>query len=175
MARPEKVAEVEKLMEKIQGSHGMVLADFSGLTVKAMGELRGLCREKDVEFYVVKNRLMRRAAAQADSTALEDILKGPTGIAFGNSSAVDPAKVLVDFAKTNEKLAIKGGFLDGQLLSADDVTALSKVPSRDELLSMLMSTFQGPARGFAGVMHGLLSKCVRTLDAVREQKAEEAA
>jgi large subunit ribosomal protein L10 len=174
MVRPEKVAEVEFLTAKIGSSQGMVLADFSGLTVKAMGELRGRCREQNVEFYVVKNRLMRRAAAQTDSAALAEILKGPTGVAFGMKGPVEPAKVLTEFAKTNEKLAIKGGFLDGKLLTAAQVVALSKVPGREELLSMLMSAMQGPTRGFVGTLHGLLGKFVRTLDAVAQKKGEAA-
>ena len=82
--------------------------------------------------------------------------------------------MLVDFAKENEKLEIRGGFLDGNVLTPEEVVALSKMPSREELLSMMMSTFNGPTRGFVGVLHGLLSKCVRTLDAVREQKQEAA-
>jgi large subunit ribosomal protein L10 len=174
MVRPEKVVAVEFLTAKIGSSQGIVLADFTGLTVKAMGELRGLCREQNVEFHVVKNRLMRRAAAAADSAALTDILSGPTGVAFGMKGPIEAAKVLTEFAKTNEKLSIKGGYLDGKLLSAAEVTALSKVPSRDELLSMLMSAMQGPTRGFVGTLHGVLSKFVRTLDAIAQKKGEPA-
>ena len=170
MVRPEKIAEVELLTEKMRDAHGLILADFTGLTVAQANELRGKCREAGVEFRVVKNRLARRAAADVDASALDDLLKGPTGIAFGMEGPVEPAKILTDFAKDNEKLEIKGGFLDGNLLTAEEVIALSKMPSRDELLAMMMSTFQGPTRGFVGVLHGLLSKCVRTLDAVREQK-----
>jgi large subunit ribosomal protein L10 len=123
---------------------------------------------------VVKNRLMRRAAAQTESGALSEILKGPTGVAFGMQGAIEAAKVLTEFAKTNEKLSIKGGFLDGKLLTPAQVTALSKVPSREELLSMLMSTMQGPTRNFVGTLHGLLSKFVRTLDAIAQKQGEAA-
>ena len=174
MVRPEKVVEVEFLTAKIGSAQGIVLADFTGLTVKAMGELRGRCRAQNVEFHVVKNRLMRRAAAQSESAALSEILKGPTGVAFGMKGPIEAAKVLTEFAKTNEKLSIKGGFLDGKLLTPAQVTALSKIPSRDELLSMLMSAMQGPTKGFVGTLHGLLGKFVRTLDAVATKKGEAA-
>ena len=170
MVRPEKVAEVELLTDRLGESQGLVLADFQGLTVEEVSELRGKCREKGVFFRVVKNRLAKRAASTGDFAGLEDMLTGPTGIAFGMESAVDPAKVLVDFAKDNEKLNIKGGFLDGVVLTPAEVEALSKIPGREELLSMIARTFQAPAQNFVGVLHNLLSKTVRTLDAVREQK-----
>lgn len=172
MVRPEKIAEVELLTEKMRGAQGLILADFTGLSVAQANELRGKCREAGVEFRVVKNRLARRAAADVDASSLDDLLKGPTGIAFGMEGPVEPAKILVDFAKDNEKLEIKGGFLDGALLSPDEVTALSKVPGRMELLAMIARGFQAPTQNFVGVLHGLTTKMVRTLDAVRAQKAE---
>ncbi len=170
MVRPEKVAEVDLLTDRLSASEGLVLADFQGLTVEEVSDLRGKCREKGVFFRVVKNRLARRAASTGEYPGLEDMLKGPTGIAFGMESPVDPAKVLVEFAKDNEKLNIKGGFLDGVILTPAEVEALSKIPGRMELLSMIARTFQGPAQNFVGVLHNLMSKTVRTMDAVREQK-----
>ena len=125
MARPEKVAEVEYLTDKLLKSEGVVLADFSGLTVAQANDLRVKCREQKVELRVVKNRLARRAAVAADSAALEALFKGPTAIAFGLESPVEPAKVLTEFAKTNEKLRVKGGFVDGEVLSVKDVRTLS--------------------------------------------------
>jgi len=172
MVRPDKIAEVELLTEKMRNAQGLILADFTGLSVAQANELRGRCREAGVEFRVVKNRLARRAAADVDASVLDDLLKGPTGIAFGMEGPVEPAKILVDFAKDNEKLEIKGGFLDGAVLSAAEVDALSKVPGRMELLSMIARGFQAPTQNFVGVLHGLTSKLVRTLDAVRAQKEE---
>jgi len=161
MVRPEKIAEVDLIAEKIKGSQGLVLADFTGLTVASMGEFR-----------VVKNRLARRAAAEADCSALDELLKGPTGIAFGRESPLEPAKVVVDFAKTNENLAIKGGYLDGKLLSVPEVEALSKIPSRDELLGMVMRGMQAPLTGFISVMAGTVRGLATVLDAIAKQKAE---
>jgi large subunit ribosomal protein L10 len=139
-----------------------------------MGELRGKCREQNVEFRVVKNRLLKRASVGMDNAVIEQLLTGPTGVAFGLAGPVDPAKVLVEFAKGHEKLEIKGGFLDGALLTATQVEALATIPGRQELLCMIARGFQGPTQNFVGVLHGLMSKCVRTLDAVAKQKAEAA-
>ena len=172
MVRPEKTAQVELLTEKLRASEGLVLADFQGLTVAEASELRGKCRKVNVEFFVVKNRLAKRAAADVDAEALNDLLTGPTGIAFGMDGPIDPAKVLVDFANDHEKLTIKGGFMDGKVLSPEEVVALSKVPGRQELLSMIVRGFNAPASNFVGALMGTVRKFVGTLDAVAKQKAE---
>jgi large subunit ribosomal protein L10 len=172
MARAEKVAEVELLVDKMKRSHSLVLASYQGLSVERLTAFRAKCREKGVEFRVVKNRLARRAAADLDLASMENLLKGPTGIAFGVGNIVDPAKVAIDFAKDNEKFVIKGGYLDGKVLSPKEVEALSKIPSRDELIGMIMRGFQAPLYGFVGVLSGSLRKLVGTLDAVAKKKAE---
>lgn len=170
MARPEKVAEVELLTEKMQNSEGLILADFSGLTVLEVNELRRKCREQGVEFRVVKNRLARRAATAAEVSELEELLKGPTAIAFGYESPVEPAKVLAEFAKQNEKVSIKGGLLEGKVISLAEVKALSELPSREELLAMIARTFNAPTQGFVNVLQGTVGGFVRALNAVAEQR-----
>lgn len=174
MVRPEKIAEVELLTAKLRESEGLVLADFTGLTVASISEFRSKCREQRVEFRVVKNRLARRAAAEAECSELDGMFVGPTGIAFGLDSAVEPAKVVVDFAKTNEKLVIKGGFLDGKVLSTSEVEALSKIPGREELLAMLLRAMQGPTTGMVSCLSGVMRNMVGVLDAVAKKKAEAA-
>ena len=170
MARPEKVAEVELLTEKMQNSEGLILADFSGLTVLEVNELRSKCREQGVEFRVVKNRLARRAAVEAEISELEELLKGPTAIAFGFDSPVEPAKVLAEFAKQNEKVEIKGGLLEGKVISLAEVKALSELPGREELLAMIARTFNAPTQNFVNVLQGTVGGFVRALNAVAEQK-----
>lgn len=172
MVRPEKIAQVELLTEKLRASEGLVLADFQGLTVADANALRGKCREVGVEFFVVKNRLARRAAAAVEAEGLDALLVGPTGIAFGMEGPVQPAKVLVDFAKDHEKLSIKGGFMDGRVLTPAEVDTLSKVPGRQELLAMIARGFNAPASNFVGVLMGTMRKLVGTLDAVAKKKAE---
>lgn len=175
MARPEKVAEVEFLTDKMLKSEGIVLADFSGLTVAQANDLRVKCREQHVELRVVKNRLARRAAVAADSGALEALFKGPTAIAFGLESPVEPAKVLTEFAKTNEKLRVKGGFVDGEVLSVQDVRALSDVPSRPELIAMIARGINGPATGLAGTINAVMSSLARAINAAAEKNDAAAA
>jgi len=172
MARPEKVAEVELLTEKMQNSEGLILADFSGLTVLEVNDLRRKCREQGVEFRVVKNRLARRAATAADIGELEELLKGPTAIAFGFESPVEPAKVLAEFAKQNEHIAIKGGLLEGKVISLAEVSALSELPGREELLAMIARGFNAPTQGFVNVLQGTVSAFVRALNAVAEQRSD---
>ena len=174
MPTQQKIQEVEVLTEKFQGADGFVVADFTGLSVAESNELRAKCREAGVEFRVVKNRLAKRAAEAAELSVVNDLLVGPSAIAFGVDGPVAPAKVLVDFAGDNEKLEIRGGYLDGQLLDVGGVVAMSKVPSRDELLAMIMRGFQSPTQGFVGVLSGTLSQFVRALNAVAEKKAEAA-
>lgn len=175
MARPEKVAEVEILTDKMLKSEGLVLADFSGLTVAQANDLRVKCRQQNVELRVVKNRLARRAAVAADIAALEELLKGPTAIAFGLESPVEPAKVLTEFAKTNEKLKVKGGFVDGEVLSVGQVKALSDVPTKIELIAMLARGINGPATGLAGSINAVMSSLARAIKAAAEKNDPAAA
>jgi large subunit ribosomal protein L10 len=174
MARPEKVAEVQAITERLEAAQSLVLADFTGLTVQQMTEFRVTCRANQIDCRVVKNRLAKIACDNADTTALKDHFVGPTAIMFGPESQVDPAKILVAFAKTNKAMEIKGGYVDGQYLDADKVVALSKVPSRDELLAKMMGSINSPATGLAMCLNGVASGLVRCIDAIGKQKAEEA-
>ena len=174
MVRPEKMAEVELLTEKLRASEGLVLADFTGLSVGAISDFRKKCREKGVEFRVVKNRLAIRAASAAECPEIDAFLKGPTGIAFGLDSPVEPAKVVMEFAKDHEQMVVKGGYLDGKLLQASEVEALSKIPGHEELLAMLMRSMQGPVTGVVGCLSGVMRNLVGVLDAVAKEKAEAA-
>ena len=175
MARPEKVAEVELLTDLMQKSEGLVLCDFSGLTVAEANDLRAKCREQNVQLRVVKNRLAQRAAHAASIGTLEQLLKGPTAIAFGTESPVEPAKVLTDFAKTNDKVAIKGGFVDGEVLSFAQVKALSETPSRTELIAMIARGINSPATGLAGTINAVMASLARAIKAVAEKNEEAAA
>ena len=174
MARPEKIAEVEAIAQRIQSAQSMVLADFTGLSVLQMTAFRRTCRAKSVECRVVKNRLARIAADNADLAIMKDLLNGPTAIMFGPESQVDPAKIVVDFAKDNEAMEIKGGFLDGEYLDMSQVMALAKVPSKDELIAKMMGSINSPLTGVVMVMNGVMSGLARAIDAVAKQKAEAA-
>jgi large subunit ribosomal protein L10 len=174
MARPEKVAEVQAITEKIQAAKSIVLADYAGLTVEQMTIFRAQCREQQVQCRVVKNRLAKIACDNAELSELKDHLTGPIAMIFGPESQVDPAKITVNFAKDNEAMEIKAGFLDGQILDTAAVVALSMVPSKDELIAKMMGSINSPLTGLAMTFNGVISGLARVIDAVAKQKAEAA-
>lgn len=175
VARPEKEAMVAELQEKLSSAQGVVLTDYRGLNVKAMTELRKKLREAGVEFRVVKNTLTGLAAKGAKIEGLSQFLTGPTAVAFGLKDPVIPAKILVDFAKDHKELKIKVGILAGQVIDAERVEALAKLPSREELLAQVARGFQAPIAGLVNVLQGTLRSLVYALDAVRRQKEAQPA
>jgi large subunit ribosomal protein L10 len=174
MARPEKVAEVQAITERFQSAQSVVMADYTGLTVHQMTDFRARCRAKNIDCRVVKNRLAMRACDAADLGFLKDYLKGPTALVFGPESQVEPAKLVTEFAKDNARLQVKGGLVDGQYLSAEQVIVLSKVPSKDELIAKMMGSISSPATGLVYAVNGVISALARVIDAVAKQKAEAA-
>ncbi|OXS52765.1 50S ribosomal protein L10 [Cohnella sp. CIP 111063] len=143
-----KQQEVDAIAAKLRESSSTVIADYRGLNVAQVTLLRKQLREAGVEFQVLKNSLVSRAAASAELSDLDAVLTGPTAVAFG-ADAVAPAKILSDFAKKNDALKIKGGIVDGVFYDAAQVKALADLPSREGLLSMLLSVLQAPVRNFA--------------------------
>ncbi|WP_027415318.1 50S ribosomal protein L10 [Aneurinibacillus terranovensis] len=147
--REEKVQTVGEIVEKFRASKSSVLTDYRGLNVAQVTQLRKLCREAGVDFKVYKNTLARRATAEVELTELDQYLTGPTAIAFSMEDEMAAAKVLSDFAKTNEALEIKAGVLEGKVMDAAEVKAIASLPNREGLLSMLLSVLQAPMRNFA--------------------------
>ncbi len=170
MARPEKVAEVQAIADHLAAAQSVVLADYQGMTVEQMTDFRSKCREKNIVCRVVKNRLAKIAADQAEAPALKEHLKGPMALIMGPESQVDPAKLVVDFAKDVDKLEIVGGYLDGAFMTADEVVALSKVPGREELYAKMMGSINSPLSGVVGVTNGVMAALTRAIDAVGKQK-----
>ncbi|MEJ9210777.1 50S ribosomal protein L10 [Bacillus smithii] len=155
---------VEEITEKFKNSVSTIVVDYRGLNVAEITELRKKLREAGVEFKVYKNTLTRRAAEAAELAEINDVLTGPNAIAFSNDDVVAPAKILNNFAKENEALEIKVGVIEGKVVSLEEIKALAELPSREGLLSMLLSVLQAPIRNFA-----LAAK------AVAEQKEEQGA
>lgn len=149
---------VDVVTAKLQNSLSTVVADYRGLNVTQVTELRKQLREAGVEFQVLKNTLLRRATAAAELTELDEVLTGPTAIAFSATDAVAPAKILNDFAKKNDALKLKGGVVEGRVIDADQLKALAELPSRDGLLSMLLSVLQAPMRNFALAVKAVAEK-----------------
>lgn len=172
MARiEEKQVIIQEILEKINQSKSIVITDYRGLNVAQVTELRAKLREAGVEYKVLKNTMVRFAANEAGIEGLDDILTGPTAVAFGLTDAVAPAKILSDFAKANDKLQIKAGVLDKKVLTPDNVKALADIPPREVLLSMVLRGMQGPISGLVNVLQGNIRNLVYALAAIQEKKA----
>jgi large subunit ribosomal protein L10 len=155
---------VDEIADKFKASKSTVVVDYRGLTVGEVTELRKQLRDAGIEFKVYKNSMARRAAEASELSGLNEALTGPNAIAFSNEDVVAPAKILNDFAKKHEALEIKAGVIEGNIASVDEVKALAELPSREGLLSMLLSVLQAPIRNLA-----LAAK------AVADQKEEQGA
>lgn len=147
--REEKQQIVADIATKLRESKGTVLVDYRGLNVAQVTELRKQLREAGVEFKVYKNTLARRATQETELTELDEYLVGPTAIAFSADDAIAPAKIIADFAKKNDQLEMKAGVIEGKLAIVDELKAIAELPSREGLLSMLLSVLQAPIRNFA--------------------------
>jgi large subunit ribosomal protein L10 len=155
---------VSEIADKLKNSVSTVVVDYRGLSVAEVTELRKQLREAGVEFKVYKNSMTRRAAEVNGLGELNAALTGPNAIAFSTEDVVAPAKILNDFAKKHEALELKAGVIEGNVATADEIKALADLPSREGLLSMLLSVLQAPIRNLA-----LVTK------AVAEQKEEQGA
>jgi large subunit ribosomal protein L10 len=144
-----KAAAVDELVEKFGKSKSIVVVDYLGLTVEQATELRAQLRAEGVDLEVIKNTYLRRAADKAGYEGLDETFTGPTAIAFSYEDVVAPARIIAKFAKDIEALEIKGGMIEGKVASLDQIDQLSKLPSREGLLSMLLSVLQAPVRNVA--------------------------
>ena len=161
MARPDKAAAVAELTEKFRQSAAAVLTEYRGLTV--------------AQYAVVKNTLTNLAAKDAGIDAFEGQLTGPTAIAFIDGDPVEAAKGLRDFAKANPALVVKGGVMDGNAITAGDITKLADLESREVLLAKAAGAMKAKLHQAAYVFNAPAAKAVRTIEALREKQANEAA
>ena len=174
MMRTEKIEKVEEFEAVLKEAKSVYLADFDGMTVEVISELRKRCRESNVKFEVVKNTLMRRAAVAAGYEDIVPYLAGPTGVATSSEDEVIPAKVLSDFLREFKKPTIKAGMIGSKLLSADDVRAVSSLPSKDVLIGQFMRTIQSPLSDFASAITSPMRDLCGVLNALVEQKEKTA-
>ncbi|KFN87880.1 MULTISPECIES: 50S ribosomal protein L10 [Streptococcus] len=144
-----KAEQVDAVAEKMKAAASIVVVDSRGLTVEQDTVLRRNLRENGVEFKVIKNSILTRAAEKAGLDGMKDLFVGPSAVAFSNEDVVAPAKVLSDFAKDAEALEIKGGAIEGAVSSKEEIAALASLPNREGLLSMLLSVLQAPVRNVA--------------------------
>ena len=144
-----KAEQVEAVAEKMKAAASIVVVDSRGLTVEQDTVLRRNLRESGVEFKVIKNSILTRAAEKAGLGDMKDLFVGPSAVAFSNEDVVAPAKIINDFAKDAEALEIKGGAIEGAVASKEEILALATLPNREGLLSMLLSVLQAPVRNVA--------------------------
>ncbi len=170
MPTDEKRESVVNLSRKMSEAKSIFLADFTGVDVESVTRLRRSLRGASVEYEVVKNRLAKLAVEDAGLEGLTSYLRGPTAMAFALDDPVAPAKILQQFIDDGGKLAIKSGYMDGQVLTADRVVELSRLPSPEELLGRVVNLVQSPIFDLASTLACLLRNVVGVLSAIEEQK-----
>ena len=153
-----KAGLVDDVTEKFKSAASVVIVDYRGLTVEEVTNLRKQLRDANVEMKVIKNSILSRAAKAAGLEGLDEVFTGPTAVAFSNEDVVAPAKIMDEFAKDAKALEIKGGVIEGKVSSLEEITALAKLPSRDGLLSMLLSVLQAPVRNVAYAVKAVAEK-----------------
>ncbi len=161
---------VTELAGKLSAARATFLADYRGLSVEAATDLRKKLHEAGVEYRVVKNTLLRLASKGTDVEGLDDYFSGPTAIAIVGDDPVAPAKVLADMAKDSKVFELKAGTLGAKVITAADIEALAKLPSREELLAKMLSTLNAPASNFVGTLGALPRQMVQVLSAIKDQK-----
>jgi large subunit ribosomal protein L10 len=161
---------VASLREKFTDAKVVIVTDYKGLDVAQMNDLRRKLREAEVEYQVVKNTLLIRASQDTHVEQLVDAFKGPSAIALAFSDPVAPAKVLMQFAKANDKLEIKAGVMSGKLLDLAAIGALSKLPSREELLAQVLATMNAVPQSLVSALADAPRRLVNVLNAVKDQK-----
>ncbi|HHY31622.1 MAG TPA: 50S ribosomal protein L10 [Firmicutes bacterium] len=175
MPKPEKEAAVQEIREMLSKSQAVVLANYRGLNVAAMTELRRKLGEAGAEFKVVKNTLARIASREVGLAGLEQYLEGPTAIAFASGDPVAPAKVISEFTREHKEMEIKGGALQGKIIGPDDVRSLAELPSREVMLGRVAATMAAPISGLARALAGTIRNLAYAIDAVKRQKEEQGA
>ena len=159
----QKKSEVEALAEKIKSSKLVLLTDYRGITVSDVTGLRTNLRNTNSEYRVIKNNITRRALEACGIEGLEDSLVGPTAVILSSEDYLEPSKAVYEYTKKNEEYKIKGGIIDGKVMTAEEIITLAKLPSRETLISML-----------AGALLGNISKIAVAIDQVRIQKEANA-
>ncbi|MBI4431973.1 MAG: 50S ribosomal protein L10 [Candidatus Omnitrophica bacterium] len=169
-SRVSKNLIITELEKEIKSHSIFFIADHSSIPAAMMDKLRAKLRGSKGRYLVVKNTLGRRAFEGAKLAGVSETISGACGVAFSSGDPVTSSKILVDFAKENEGFKIRSGWMDGRLLGLEDIRALASLPSREVLLTRLVSSMQSPISRFAGVLAGTLRKAVTVLDAIAKQK-----
>lgn len=165
----EKKKLVEELKEKIGAAKSIVIVDYKGLSVFEDTELRKTLREANVEYRVLKNRLMQKAFNELGYADFDEALNGPTAVAFANGDPVAPAKILLESADKSKKLTVKCGMVDGTYITVDGVKELATLPPKEVLLAKLLGTLEAPISGLARVLNETVAGLARVLNQIAEK------
>ena len=168
--RPEKIAVVDEVRERLEGATASVVTEYRGLTVAEMAELRRALHAAGGDYKVFKNTLVRRAIAGGAHAPLEDLLSGPTAIAFVHGDVSAVAKALRDFSRTNANLVLKGGLFEGAVLSTAQLGELADLPPRDVLLAQVAGALRAPLAQLAGLFQALPRNLAYGLSALVEER-----
>ncbi len=172
MDKNQKLQEVTQINDRFEKAKALIFADYRGLKVSEINELRAKLRENDSTMKVVKNRLVKRVLKERGLESLSEFFVDPTAIASTEADPVTPAKILVEFAKAHEALTLKAGFLDGALISKAQIEFLATLPSKDVLIAKALASMNAPATNFVGVLAAIPRQLVTVIDAIRKQKEE---
>lgn len=175
MPTQEKVAQVAEITEQFQNTAGCWFIDARGLTVKEVQELRRNIREGNGQMHVYKNKLAARALADLGLPELPEVLSGPTAFVFCDDDIAAPAKAVKDFMDEHEALELKGGLVDGKEVSVEDALKIAELPSKEQLIAMLLSTMQAPLTGLARVCNGPIESFARVVKAIADKETDQAA
>lgn len=168
----QKKAKVTELVEKMQNSVAGVLVNYKGINVEDDTKLRKELREANIEYFVVKNSLLRFASEQVGFSDLTQHLEGTTAIGISNDDPVAAARILAKYAKdANGEFSIKAGYVDGRVIDADEVNALAKLPSKEVLVAQALAGFNAPISGFVNVLNGNIRGLVIALNQIAEQQS----
>jgi ribosomal protein L10 len=163
---------VTELHQKFARAVSAVLADFRGLTVQELTELRQQLRAASLELTVVKNTLARRAVQDTPFEGLSPYLKGPTSVTLSYRDTVAPARVLQAYVRRQPKLAVRAGLFEGEVVPAEKVAQIAELPPREVLLAQTLAAMQGPVAGLVGTLQGVVSTFIGTLQAIHDKKAQ---
>jgi len=167
-----KTDSLDAIKSMFSASKDFIFTDYRGLTVQQITALRGKLREKEAEYRVVKNRYAKMAFQQLEMPDVSEMLIGPTALALLKDDVSAIAKIIFEFAR-DTPISVKGAIVDGRVFSKSEAEALSRLPSRDQLLAQLMSTMQAPVQNLVYAMNGTIQKLARVLQAVADKKQEE--
>lgn len=165
-----KNEKLEEIKQAVSNAKVAIVTDYRGYTVEEITGLRRELQKEGAEYTVVKNTLAKIAIKDTSYEPMAELFKGPVAVAFGFEDQVSPAKILTKYIKQVKKGEIKGAVLDGKLLSAKEVDALAKLPSREELLAKMLGSINSPATGIVMCVSGVMSALTRAVEEVRKQK-----